>query len=326
MARRRFYAVDTMDNILFSLGVVMPLFLTMVLGFFIKQFKFADAHFFAVANNICFKILLPVMIFNNLYTSDLEEVFDWKIIVFCVVGVIILALAAMLLVPLFVKDNTKRGVMIQGMFRSNFLLFGVPLIKELADARAVALVSMLIVIIVPLFNVLAVIALSVFQSADGKRFSAKEVVRSILTNPLIVASVVAVLAFVIGLKMPVFLEKAVNSVSSIATPLSLLILGGEFNFKSIGPTLGHTVATLAVKLVAAPAVMITAAIMLGFTGAPLCAILTLFACPVAVSSYVMAKTSGGDGDLAANLVVFSTLFSTVTIFFFVLILRSLGYL
>ncbi|MBQ9938327.1 MAG: AEC family transporter [Oscillospiraceae bacterium] len=315
-----------MDNILFSFGVVMPLFLTMVIGFGIKQFKLADAHFFSVANNVCFKVLLPLMIFNNLYTSNIEDIFDIKLIVFCVVSVIALTLLCLLIVPIFVKENAKRGVMVQGMFRSNYLLYGLPLITELSDSAGVAILSMLIVIIIPVFNVLAVVVLALFQSEGNKRPSAKTIIKNIFKNPLIIGSIIAVAAFLLKIQLPVFLEKTISSVASIATPLSLIILGGEFNFKNVGHTLKHTAITLFVRLIAAPAVIIFLAIQFGFSGASLCVILTLFACPVAVSSYVMAKNSGGDCDLAVNLVVFSTLFSSVTIFFFVLILRSLGYI
>jgi len=311
---------------MFSLGVVLPLFLTMATGFLIRRIKLADDHFFAVANNVCFKLLLPLMIFDNLYSNDLSEALDGKLILFCVSAVFLFAVALMLIVPLFVKDNRKRGVMIQGMFRSNFLLFGVPLVRSLSGEEGVALVSMLIVVIVPLFNVLAVIALAMFQTEDGKRYSVWEVVKSILTNPLIIASAIAVATVLIGIKLPTFIEKPISSIAGIATPLSLMVLGGEFNLGYVKSSLKPTLAAVGVKLALLPAIMLPIAILLGFRGSALCAVLTLFASPVAVSSYVMAKTSNCDGDLAANLIVFSTLFSSVTIFFIVLIMRTLGYL
>lgn len=315
-----------MDNILFSLGVVMPLFLMMALGFAIRRIKLADGNFFSTANNVCFKVLLPLMIFENLYTSDLESVFDIKLILFCVIAVFVLAVVLMLVVPLFIKDNSRRGVMIQGMFRSNFLLFGVPLVRSLSGDEGVALVSMLIVVIIPLFNALAVISLALFQTENGKRYSVWGVVKGILTNPLIISSAIAVATVLLGIKLPEFIEKAISSVAAIATPLSLIVLGGEFNVGSVKSCIFHTMIGVAVKLAVVPAIMLPIAVGFGFRGTALCAVLTLFASPVAVSSYVMAKTGGGDGDLAANLLIFSTLFSSVSIFFIVLIMRSLGYI
>ena len=315
-----------MDNIMFSLGVVLPLFLTMATGFLIRRIKLADEHFFTVANNVCFKLLLPLMIFDNLYSNDLSEALDGKLILFCVLGVFLFAVALMLIVPLFVKDNRKRGVMIQGMFRSNFLLFGVPLVRSISGEAGVAIVSMLIVVVVPLFNVLAVIALALYQTENGKRYSVWEVVRSILTNPLIIASAIAVATVLVGIKLPTFIEKPISSIAGIATPFSLLVLGGEFNLGYVKSSLRPTLATVFVKLAVLPAIMLPLAIMSGFQGPALCAVLTLFASPVAVSSYIMAKTSNCDGDLAANIIVFSTLISSVTIFFIVLIMRTLGYL
>lgn len=315
-----------MDNILFSLGVVLPLFLTMALGFTIRKVKLAGESFFAAANNVCFKVLLPLMIFDNLYSSDLSGALDLKLIIFCVVTVFLLAVVLMLVVPLFIKENSRRGVMIQGMFRSNFLLFGVPLVRSLSGEEGVALVSMLIVVIIPLFNALAVVSLALFQTGNGKRYSAWGVIRDILTNPLIISSAIAVAAVLIGIRLPSFLEKTISSVAGIATPLSLIVLGGEFNTGNVKNYIGHTMIAVAVKLAVVPAIMLPVAVSLGFRGTALCAILTLFASPVAVSSYVMAKTGGGDGDLAANLVIFSTLFSSVSIFFIVLIMHSLGYI
>ncbi len=315
-----------MDNILFSLGVVLPLFLTMATGYLLRRLRLADEHFFSVANNVCFKALLPLMIFDNLYSSDLTSVLDIKLILFCVITVFALAVLLMFIVPLFIKDNSRRGVMIQGMFRSNFLLFGVPLVRSLSGEDGVALVSMLIVVIIPLFNAMAVVSLALFQTENGKRYSVWGVVKSIITNPLIISSAIAVGAVLAGVKLPDFLSKTISSIAGIATPLSLIVLGGEFNAGNVKNYIGDTLIAVLVKLAVVPAVMLPLAISFGFRETALCAVLTLFASPVAVSSYVMAKTGGGDGDLAANLVIFSTLFSSVSIFFIVLILRSLGFI
>ena len=148
-------------DLLFSANVVVPIFLLIMLGYFLTRIKLWDEHFLKIANNVCFKCLLPVLLFYNVATADIFEVFNLKLLVYCCVCAIILCGLLFLIVPIFVKDPKKRGVMIQGTFRSNFLLFGVPLSLSIGGEKGAVLAAVIASFYVPMINLLSVVSLYV---------------------------------------------------------------------------------------------------------------------------------------------------------------------
>lgn len=314
-----------MDNLVFSLNVVLPMFLVIAAGYLVRRLRIVDERFLSMANKLCFQVLMPIMLFNSIYSSDFDQLFDWKLIGFAVAAVLIVFLVLMLLIPRLVKSSRKRGVIIQGLFRSNFMLFGAQLARNLFGDDGIAPVSMLMVFVVPLFNVLAVIALETFREDEkGGKTQVLGIVKNVLLNPFIITSALAILLSALGVKLPVFLESGVGELSKAATPLAMMVLGGTFRFANVPVYKKETTFTVVGRLILMPAAVLSVAVALGFRGESLGALMVLFASPIAVSSYVMAKNSGGDDELAGHLIVFSTIFSAPTIFLFVYIFKSLG--
>ena len=145
-------------------------------------------------------------------------------------GLLLWFLLLICIVPLLEKDNAKRGVMVQAMFRSNFVLFGLPVAISLCGEDRIGTTSLLLGIIIPIYNVLAVITLELFR---GGRPSVKKILIGIMTNPLIIASVLGVGAYIWKIDLPYAIEKTVVDIGKVATPLSLMALGGEFRFCKI---------------------------------------------------------------------------------------------
>ena len=155
-----------MENLILSFNVVAPLFFMMVLGYFLKYIKMYDQHTLDIMNKVVFKVFLPVLLFYNVYTTDLGEALDLKLILYAASGVLILFFLLLLIVPRLEKENPKRGVLIQGVFRSNFVIFGIPVATSIYGEGNVGTTAMLIATIVPLFNVLAVISLEIFRDSQ----------------------------------------------------------------------------------------------------------------------------------------------------------------
>lgn len=225
------------------------------------------------------------------------------------------------LVILLEHDNARRGVILQGMFRSNFVLFGIPISTALFGDSAAGLASILIAVVIPLYNMLAVISL---ESFNGKKPSLWKILVGILTNPLIIASAVGILFVVFHIPLPTVLYKTVSDLSIIATPLAFVILGASFSFGETGRCVRDLCITLGAKLVAYPLLFIALAILMGFRDAHLAVLLTVFGSPIAVSSFTMAQQMGGDDKLAGQLVVFSSLLSVFTMFLFIFGLKELA--
>jgi predicted permease len=210
------------------------------------------------------------------------------------------------------------------MFRSNFVIFGIPITEALCGKEATGIASVLIAIVVPLFNFAAVITLEIF---NGSKPNFLKILKGIIKNPLIVASLTALLVNFTGIRFPGVIETSMSSIASIATPLALIILGASINFSTVSKNALAISLGLAVKLVILPAVMLSLAVFaFGFRGAEVSIIMAIFASPTAVSSFTMAEQMGGDGDLACQLVMFSTVASVLSMFLWVFTLVQFGFI
>lgn len=312
-----------MDNFIISLNVVLPLFLSMALGYGLKYTGLFDEKSLKVMNNSVFRIFLPTMLFYNIYTTDIGAAFNPRLLAFAVVTVLIIFFATFIIVPRFEKDNKKKGVLIQGIFRSNFIIFGIPLIESLYGSAGTGVAAILIAVVVPMYNVMAVISLSVFL---GKTVDYKKIAKNIITNPLILASALGLLCLFLKIHLPQAVEKTVKDLAGVATPLGLVVLGASFDFKKTAKDIGRIFVGVFGRLVLVPIIFIPIAAAFGFRNEELMTLLAMYCAPMAVSSFTMAQSMGSDGDLAAALLVYGAAFSVVTIFMFTYGCISLGWL
>lgn len=311
-----------MEDILFSLNTVAPIFILVAAGYFMTRIHLWNGEFLKMANKICFTVFLPVLLFYNIYKSDFSKIFDPKLILFIILAVTVLFLVAMLVIPLFTKDGGRRGAIIQALFRSNYLLLGVPICQSMFGDAGGAAASVAAAFVIPYFNILATFVLSIYSRDQVTTW--KSVLLKIAKNPLIIGSMLGILAVAVGLKLPAPIEKTLMDVKGIATPLSLLILGGDFEFRELMSNIAPVILTTLGRLIIVPGIMIPVAVMLGFSGTALGVLISVFCTPVAVSSYVMTRQMHGDYELAGQLVVSTTFFSMFTIFLFVYGLRLAG--
>lgn len=308
-----------MENLILSLNVVLPLFITMSLGYFLKYLNMFDNNTLDTMNNITFKSFLPMLLFYNIYKTDLQGVFNLKLMIFSATCVIALYLILYLIVPLIEKDNKKRGALLQGLFRSNFVIFGIPITESLFGSEKVGVAALLIAVIVPLFNILSVIALETFR---GGKPDFRKISIGIIKNPLIIASCLGVLTLLLKIKIPTAIEKTISDVSKIATPLSLILLGASFKFDNIKKYLKQTTIAVVGKTILTPCIILPICIMFGYRGVELSTLMIIFAAPTAISSFTMAQQMDSDSDLAGQIVVFTSAFCVVTVFMWIFILKQ----
>lgn len=311
-----------MELIFTAFEVIFPVFALILLGFLIGKTQLLNDGFFAGANKLCFKVSLPILILYNLYTTKASIAEYSGVLTFAVVGVIGAIVLLLIFIPIFVKDNAKRGVMIQGSFRSNYVIFAIPLAGNLFGAENLGASVVLTAVIVPIFNISSVIILSFFNR-ESKLEPAK-LIKDIVTNPLIIAAVLGLLISGFNITLPNFIENPLSSLASMASPLALIVLGATFRLEHAKQNMHYILSVSAIKLIILPLIAVIAAVLMGFRGPELGALLVLFASPIAVSSFIMAEQSGCDGSLAGELVVFTTAFSCISIFMFIYSLKFLG--
>ena len=312
-----------MDILILTFQVVFPIFGMIALGYFLKLFHMFDDHSLKILNNVVFRVFLPMLLFINVYRTDLSQAFQLKLVVYAVVCILIEYFMLLFLVPRFNKDRKKCGAMIQGCFRSNFILFGLPIAIALFGEACAGPVSLLIATVVPVYNVLAVVVLETFR---GSKADLKELLKGIISNPLIIASLLGIFSLLLHIKIPAVLETTMVNISAIATPLALILLGAGFYFSKVKDNFRPLIIAILCRLVIIPGIVLSIGIWMGFRGVQLGALLAIFASPTAVSSFVMAQQMESDDEFAGQIVVFTSAFSILTVFLWIAILKLGGYL
>ena len=314
-----------MENIILSFNVIAPLFFLMVIGYAIANYTdLADKDLLKKANSLVFKVFLPCMLFKNIYQSNIREQMQGGLCFFAAGSLLLLFALLCLVVPKVVKKENQQGVVIQGIFRSNYVIFGVAVVENMYGSANTVTAAVLSAVLVPMYNFLAVIALSFFGGKRERDF--KKVLVGILKNPLIIASVLGIIASLLGFKLPKAADTTLNDLAKLATPIAFLILGGDFDFSKVRGNLKTAGGVVAVKMVILPLIFIPMVVAMEYRNSDLLAALLAYQTPVAVSSYIMAQQAGADDQLAGQLVVFSSAVSIFTLFVTIFILRQMGLL
>lgn len=310
-----------MEELRLSANAVLPVFLMMAAGYLARWLGVLERGDVGKMNRVAFRVFLPCLLFYNVYRSDLSAAADPRLIAYAVAGVLLVFGAAYVVVQRLEPVNERRGVVMQGIFRSNYVILGLPIAQALLGETELGPVSVLIAIVVPLFNVLAVFVLERFR---GGSVNGREVALQVLKNPLVISSALGIVFLLLGITLPPVLEKAVSGLGSVATPLQLFLLGAFFRFDGLGRYVRALTAVTAVKLIVTPAVFLSLAAALGFRGVAFVALLGIFASPTAVNSFTMAQQMGGDAELAGDIVVSTSVFSAVTMFLWIFLFKTLG--
>lgn len=310
-----------MENFLVCLNAILPIFILMALGYTARACGFIKKETVPEVNKMAFYCFMPFMMFYNIYTSDLESAIRPALIAYGVGGVLVCFFLSIALVYHLEKDPSTRGVMVQGLFRSNFVIIGLPLAESLAQGGDISSTAVMVAIIVPLFNVLAVIIL---EANSGGKPSVKHVLLDIAKNPLIISTVLAIIIVALGIKLPKVIETSISMVSRTANPLLLFLLGAFFSFKGVGRYRKQLAIVTVGRLVVIPGIFLTIAALLGFRGTDMLSLIGVFGSATAVSSFAMADQMGGNRELAGDIVVMTSAFCSITLFLCSFILKTLG--
>ena len=333
--------------IVYAVNAVCPIMLLIALGYFLRRIGFLTENFLIQGNKLLFHVVLPALVFISIYdVTDISNL-RWDLVLFSLGAILLLFFVGLVIALLFVKDRKSKGVIQQCIFRSNFAIIGIPLTKALGGDAALSVAATILAFAIPLFNVLAVIALSVFSDDGSGKRSVKDILLTILKNPLILAAAAGILCLIIRSLLPLnasgepifsiktnlkFLYDAIAILGDASNALALTVLGGLLDFSTVRGKLGLIVLGTAGRTVLAPAIGLSAAVLLSRAGvlslgsAEYSALIALFGSPVAVSSAIMAAEMHSDGDLARQLVVWTSVCPIVTLFAIVVLFRSLSLL
>lgn len=312
-----------MENLIFSLNATIPIFLMMLLGMLFRKLGWMDEVFAAKMNKFVFLVPLPVLLFEQLATVDFSEVWDIKFILFCFV-VTAISITISTLISLLWKDRSVKGEFIQATYRSSAALLGIAFIQNIYGTAGMA--PLMIIGSVPLYNIMAVVVLSVFKPGNNSFDKAlvKKTLKGIATNPIIIGIVAGFVWSALKFPMPTILHKVVSNVGTTATPMGLMSMGATFELRKATSKMKPTIVAVFMKLVGFCAVFLPVAAVLGFRNEELIAILVMLGSATTVSSFVMARNMGHEGTLSSGVIMMTTLLSAFTLTMWLDVLRSFG--
>jgi len=310
------------DNIVFTANIVAPVFLIIAVGYFAKKRKIINEVFVDVTSKFVFRISLPVFIFLEISELDLSQVFDVDQIVFITSATFITYLLIWIGTIPYIKNAEDKSAFIQGAFRGNYAIVGLALISNLFGNDALGKATLILAFLLPVYNVLAVIVLTVPKHQGKIKF--KPMLAKIILNPLILAVIFALPFSYYKIKLPQMFITTGNYFADIALPLALVGIGGSLNIENLKRASTLAFSSSIIKIVILPLILTFIAIFLGYRNDDLGIMFIVFACPTAIASFVMADVMGANSKLAGNIIMITTLGSVFTIAIGILLLKSFG--
>ena len=316
------------ESLIFSLNSTMPLFFIMLLGYLLHRKNFLTDDFVAMANKFVFNVALPVQLFRDLATMDVRASFDAKYVLFCAVVTTASILVIWALAKLFLKEKHIVGEFVQACYRSSAAILGAAFIQNIYGTSGMS--GLMILGSVPLYNIFAVIILTLESPAldakSGMGEKIKKSLKGIVTNPILLGIAAGFVWSLLRLPMPTMANKTLSSLAGMTSPLALLAIGAGFKGREALGYLKPTAVATVTKLVVLPAIFLPMAVHFGFTDQKLVALLVMLGSVTTPAGYVMAKQMGHEGTLTGSVCVTTTVFSALTLTFWVFWARSNGFI
>lgn len=313
-----------MDNFLYSVNATVPIFLLILLGKLLTMVSILDDDFCKKIDKFVFYVSLPCLVFKDLALADMSAGFDGRFVLFCFFTTLFVILLIWVLARIFMKDNHMRGAFVQASYRSSAAILGLAFIDNMFDGAGNA--PLMILGAVPLFNIFAVIILTLEGDNEGKKPDVKTTVINVCKNPILLGILISIPFCIFQIGIPSFLSKPITTLGSTALPLALLSIGATFEGSKAIKKIWPTVIATFIKLVALVAIFLPVAIKLGFRNQELVAALIMLGSPATASCYIMVKNTKNDAVLTSSIIVLTTLFSSVTLTFWIYLLKSFGYI
>lgn len=305
-------------NFIYSIKNDVPLLFIMSVGYIAKYVGLLGKNELSGINKLVYWILLPALLFKSVYQPDLYKVGHISLLLFTVIVTGLIIGVSILLTPKYFKDQKKIGVIIQGLIRGNTLYFGIPVVSTLLGEEALGLISIVIVVLVPVYNIVSVIIL---EKYTGESSELKGLLVKLFKNPLIISALIGMGLILLKIDLPELLMTPIISITKATTPTALILLGGAIELNFSKEDLKQVLSVTLIKLVVIPMLVIACAIIVGLSKAEIVTVFAVFAAPTAVASYSLAREMGANDDLAGQIVFMTTIFSVATIFIGTILLQ-----
>lgn len=294
-------------------NIVSPVFIVLLLGYFAKQKGYIDSNFVDKGTWIVFYMALPFKLFYDIKNARIESLHP-KYVLYIVLGVIFIILIALLIAKALKIENKKKlSAFVHCAYRSNFVYVGFPILDIIYNG-APSMEHMIVIIAfgLTLYNISAIVLLTYYSEAEDKNISVKDIFIKIIKNPMIAGVIFgAIFNF---LHIPVYqgVDKAIEMVAKISTPMSLILIGASLNFESSKSDFKLMFISAFIKTVLAPLILIPIGVKLGFTNMELGIAYVFWATPCAANCFIFTKQMKSDYEFASKVITLSFIMSIIT--------------
>lgn len=315
-----------MESLLYSVNVTVPVFAMMVLGYVLRRLHVINVEYIKCSNRLTFRVLLPVMLFNSMRTSDLRIAFSLDFLLFCFAFLLIYPLVVWLAASRFIKDRKKLGSFVQGTFRGNTAVIGVSVAQNIYGSD-LGPMPLMLALSMFMYNTVSVLILTCNGSSDtSPKQQVVSVCKGIATNPIIWGILLGMVCSLTRLQFPTAIDKIFTNIGGIASVVSLIAAGGGFSMESFRADAKLIGAATVTKLLVMPFAALTLGYLIGCRGVTLFSLLVMSGVSTATTSAVMARELKCDENLAINILAVTTLCAAFTLTMWVCVLYSLGLL
>lgn len=315
-----------LSSFIFALNSTLPVFLVILVGRFFMRVGIINEEWTKISDRMAFRYALPVVLFLDIAKMDIHRDLDMTFIIFCMVSTTAMFFLVYLISRICLRDKTMVGSFAQGAVRGSAAILGIPFVTNIYGEPG--MVPLMILAAVPLFNAYSVVILTIssrkFLSGSKTKIQYRLILKSIFKNPLIRGILIGFPFCILGIKLPPILDKSLTSIGTMAVPLMLISIGADFKMSDLTAKFKLSAIASAIKLVILPLAVLPMAIYMGFRDSSLVALLVMLGAPSAVSGYIMSKAMDNDYVLMSNIVVMTTLLSSVTFTFWIFILRYMA--
>ena len=310
------------DVFQFSFNGIAPICILMLAGALLKAVRVLDSGTAADINRLCFRVLIPCKLFIQLYDADITAVTDVPLLALSLGGTAAVIALLCVTVPRFVPRGPRQGEYIQGVFRGNSAILGLPLITNLYGEGAAAVLAVPLPMMLILYNVAAPVILSVYSG--GARPAPAAIARKVASNPFLIGVVLGIAVSLSGLRLPAVLVTSVTRMGDAGSTMALVVLGALIDLKSFRRSGRLALSAAVLRLGVLSALVLAVGVLCGLRDERLAVLICFFSTPTAVGGYVLAQNMDGDGELAGQILIVTTLLSAGTLFATIAVLRGMG--
>ena len=296
--------------------LLFPDFSLILCGYLVCRYTALNRTVWEQVESLVYFFLFPVLLFHSIVRTPLDLqsasslIMAGLVLGFCSVSITYALPKLPFLRPHI--DGRLHAASAQVGFRFNSFI-ALAMAERVAGPQALLLIAVLIGVCVPMFNIAAVWPMA--------RHSQRSFGRELVRNPLILATVSGLLANLLGLHIPSWIEPTLQRIGAASLALGLMTAGAGMYFGDLIKAKTLAIALLTIRHLITPILAWGLARAFELDTTQTTVLLAFSALPTATNCYVLATRMGYNGAFVAGLVTLSTVLGMLSLPFALGVLR-----